>query len=292
MEKPALFIASSVEGLTVAEAINANLDHDTHPTLWRAGTFKLGSGALEDLVKKSSTIDFAVFVFTPDDIVTIRKQEIAVARDNVVFELGLFIGALGKERCYVVKPRGVEMHLPSDLLGITTADYVADRPDGDIASALNSACKEIKDQIKALGKIPKPAPGQSTSQRRHVANPPEYKLKNTDLQFLAECARSYVACPQGMGYFEILTRLKRESEPTLHISAIKLLRLGYVEKTVEHDQRDGEEYFAYRITDDGLEAFLKNEDSFAVASTQPLREKNRSLAVSTGFNDMDPDIPF
>eukprot|EP01041_Mallomonas_annulata_P031142 gene31142-53399_t len=96
----------------------------SHCTIWRNGTFKLGSDGLGDLIKKSSAVDFAVFVFTPDDITTMRNKEVIVARDNVVFELGLFIGALGKDRCYVVKPRGIEMHLPSDVAGVTTADYV------------------------------------------------------------------------------------------------------------------------------------------------------------------------
>ncbi len=96
MTKPALFIASSVEGLAVADAINENLDHDVHCTLWRAGTFKLSSQTIDDLVKKSSTVDFAVFVFTPDDLVTIREKEHVTARDNVIFELGCSLARLAR----------------------------------------------------------------------------------------------------------------------------------------------------------------------------------------------------
>lgn len=58
MEKPAVFIASSVEGLVVADAINVNLDHDAHCTIWRNGTFRLGSDGLGDLIRKSSAVDF------------------------------------------------------------------------------------------------------------------------------------------------------------------------------------------------------------------------------------------
>ena len=170
MTKPALFIASSVEGLAVADAINENLDHDVHCTLWRAGTFKLSSQTIDDLVKKSSTVDFAVFVFTPDDLVTIREKEHVTARDNVIFELGLFIGAIGKERCYIVKPRGVEMHLPSDLLGMNAADYAIDRPDGDVSSALNLACKLIKDRIKEKGPVDRSPFSRQSAPSRHVAS--------------------------------------------------------------------------------------------------------------------------
>lgn len=71
--KSTVFIASLVEGLRIADAINANLEHEAHCTIWRAGTFKLSSQSVDDLVKKSSTIDFAIFVLTPDEVATSRR---------------------------------------------------------------------------------------------------------------------------------------------------------------------------------------------------------------------------
>jgi predicted nucleotide-binding protein len=297
MDKASLFIASSVEGLSVAEAINLNLDHDAHTTLWRTGTFQLGSVALDDLVKKSSTVDFAVFVFTPDDVSTIRKQEAVIARDNVVFELGLFIGALGKDRCYVVRPRGVEMHLPSDLLGLTTADYEANRPDNDIASALNAACKLIKDRIRELGAIARSPLSKAGSPARHAANPPDYKLLDADLLFLAQCVKSHVANPSGLPFWSIENVLKGESEHALLMSAIKLLRLGYVEKTIETGYEDDSEYYAYRATDNGLDVFLKHENRYVefrkTSSTlQSMRSYAATKKTTSGFDDMDDKIPF
>lgn len=296
MDKASLFIASSVEGLSVAEAINLNLDHDAHTTLWRTGTFQLGSGALDDLVKKSSTVDFAVFVFTPDDVSTIRKQEAVIARDNVVFELGLFIGALGKDRCYVVRPRGVEMHLPSDLLGVTTADYEANRPDNDIASALNSACKLIKDRIRELGAIERSPFSKAGSPARHTANPPDYKLQDADLLFLAQCVKSHVASPDGLSFWSIENVLKGKSQHALFMSAIKLLRLGYVEKTIETGYEDNSEHFVYRSTDDGLDVFLKYESRYAEfrrpsSTLQSMRSYAAAKKTTDGFDDMDDKIP-
>ena len=304
MKKPAVFIASSTEGLSVADAINVNLDHDVHCTLWRNNTFKLGSDGLGDLIKKSCTVDFAVFVFTPDDIVTMRDKEMAVARDNVVFELGLFIGSLGKDRCYVVKPRGVEMHLPSDVAGVTTADYVADRPDGDTASALNAACKQIKDRIKELGTLTRSLTTQVWAPGQHTPNPPEYQLSGVDLEFLAQCVQGHVANPNGRSYNWISSQIVA-SEYRISLAAVKLARLGYIEKFIEVRDHD-EQYFSYRATEDGLDVFLKHENEYAnmQATKEEARQLNRgygqphnrtsapALKAKSGFDDMDDAIPF
>lgn len=294
MTKPTLFIASSVEGLRIADAINANLEHDAHCTIWRAGTFKLSSQSVDDLVKKSSTIDFSVFVFTPDDVATIRKHEEAIARDNVVFEMGLFVGSIGKDRCYIVKPRGVQMHLPSDLLGMNPADYAVDRPDGDIESALNYACKLIKDRIRELGAISRSPFVKASNAARNVANPPDYKLQDVDLLFLAECVKSQVSSPVGRSFNEISRELGTHSDHALALSAIKLERLGYVAKTIEQGEQDWE-YFAFAATEDGLDVFLKHEERIVqMHSPAPPARRGRAPAPkpASGFEDMDDDIPF
>lgn len=282
--KPKVFIASSVEGLPVADAINLNLDHDTYPTLWRTGTFKLGSSTIDDLVKKSSAVDFAVFVFTPDDAAVIREQSSQIVRDNVLFELGLFIGALGKERCYIVRPRGTDMHLPSDLLGITTADYESNRPDGDLGSALNAACKQIKDEITRHGPIHIDSKSSEQSEIKRIANPPQYILNSTDLKVLAECTYSQTSSPQGLAFYRISNNLQREPDGLLRISAIKLERLGYIEKSVQSDYQDNEPYYAYSITDNGIDIFLKHEKQFISGSS--------TQKTISNFNDMDDEIPF
>ena len=294
--KPTLFIASSVEGLGIADAINANLEHDAHCTIWRAGTFKLSSQSVDDLVKKSSAIDFAVFAFTPDDVSRIRSHEELVARDNVVFELGLFIGAIGKDRCYIVKPRGVDMHLPSDLLGMNVADYATDRPDADISSALNYACKQVKDRISELGAIARSPLVRADGAARHVANPPDYKLQDVDLLFLAECVKSRVTSPEGQTFHSISSQLKN-SDHELMLSAIKLDRMGYVEKTVEQEQQGYGEYYAFRATDDGMDILLKNEERIVELSKPAPRARPGygsapKAAKSMGFDNMDDDIPF
>ena len=146
---PALFIGSSVEGLNIAYAIQENLDFDCEPMVWPQGVFNPSSSALVDLYAFSRKAEFAVFVFTPDDIVHLRGAPHPVARDNVIFELGLFIGALGPRRCFFVVPRGSSLHVPSDLLGVEPLTYLAQRSDGNLRAALGPACNRIRQAIRS-----------------------------------------------------------------------------------------------------------------------------------------------
>ena len=52
------------------------------------------------LLKELDQSDYGVFVFAPTDIAVIRGSQADVVRDNVLFEMGLFTGKLGSERCF------------------------------------------------------------------------------------------------------------------------------------------------------------------------------------------------
>lgn len=262
-KKPQVFIASSVEGLRVADAVNLNLDESRicHPNLWRTGTFELGSSALDSLVNKSSTVDFAVFIFTPDDLSIIREKATATVRDNVVFELGLFIGALGKERCYIVRPRDIELHLPSDLLGINDAQYASDRPSSETSSALNAACTLIKDQIEKHGVLNKSpiTAVQANEAPTHVPNPMTLSLTPTDIEVLAECSGTAVEYPGGMN-FEQINRRVHVPDTLVRMSIIKLTRMGYLDQWVEEGEYGG--LYAYRITESGIDILIDKMPPF------------------------------
>jgi hypothetical protein len=98
------------------------------------------------------TNDFGVFVLSPDDVTVLRAEQYRVARDNVLLEAGMFLGRYGKEKAFLVTPRGLkDYHIPSDLLGITPADYDPDRLRTDSAQAtLGSACTKIKEAINRV----------------------------------------------------------------------------------------------------------------------------------------------
>jgi hypothetical protein len=159
--KSRIFVGSSIEALDTAYALQENLERDAEVTVWTQGIFDLSSQSLQALVDALDEFDFGVFVLTPDDVVKIKGAEHSVARDNVVFELGLFIGRLGRERCYIVAPRGSEdFHLPTDLLGVTAATYEPSRQDHNLIAALGPACNRIRKALERFGPVSKVTPAQ------------------------------------------------------------------------------------------------------------------------------------
>jgi len=145
--RPRVFIASSTEGLAIAEAIELDLQYFADVTIWDQGVFDLSACSLAALDEAADQSDFAIVVLTPDDVTTKRGQTYAVPRDNVIFELGFFMGRLGPERTYIVYSRTSSPALPSDIAGVTAATF-AERPDGNLAAAVGPASTQIKNAME------------------------------------------------------------------------------------------------------------------------------------------------
>lgn len=141
-----------MEGLPVAYALQSNLEHDVEATVWDQGVFGLTKSSLASLLEAVETFDFAALVLSADDTATIRATEYSIARDNVVFELGLFIGALGANRTFFLVPRGMpDLHLPSDLAGIAPGTYDPNRKDKNLRAALGPLSHAMRLSIQAAG---------------------------------------------------------------------------------------------------------------------------------------------
>ncbi|MFH0782326.1 MAG: nucleotide-binding protein [Pseudomonadota bacterium] len=151
MPKPSLFVGSSKEGLPFARAIRSRLMHDTEVTLWDEGFFSPGSTFIETLVNSLPRFDFAVLVLTPDDWVRSRNDETLSPRDNVVFELGLFMGRLGRLRTFMVLQADAGTKIPTDLAGVTMAQYCWPREDMNYEAAVGAACDSIRRVVEDLG---------------------------------------------------------------------------------------------------------------------------------------------
>jgi hypothetical protein len=144
---PSLFIGSSSEGLPIAYALQAELDAVCEPLVWSQGVFAPTGTTIGSLLEQAQNSDFAALVVTPDDLVVTRDAEVAVARDNVIFELGLFLGALGPQRVFIIQPRDQDLRLPSDLAGITCLNYRSNRRDRDLQGAIGPAATSIRNRI-------------------------------------------------------------------------------------------------------------------------------------------------
>ncbi|MGB5157095.1 MAG: TIR domain-containing protein [Desulfobacterales bacterium] len=151
MSKPRTFIASSSDHLDLAESVQANLEYDSHVEVWTQDVVVASARILDSLIRQIETTDFAVFICAPSDFVRIQGEEYHIVRDNVIFELGLFIGRLGPERSYLIIPRNSKksLHLPSDLQGVEPLTY--DDSHHNIVSSLAVPCRQIKERISSLG---------------------------------------------------------------------------------------------------------------------------------------------
>jgi len=122
MDRPRIFLGSSGKQAELLEAITRGLEDVADVEPWTT-TFNPGRSTLDRLVELSREVDFAAFVFAQDDWTTTDASEPSQAspRDNVVFEAGLFGGALGIRRTFILHANGSK--LPSDLLGLTSVRY-------------------------------------------------------------------------------------------------------------------------------------------------------------------------
>jgi predicted nucleotide-binding protein len=126
--------------------LQSELEREYDIEIWnQSQVFGLGTVTIEALEEAVSKYDFGLFVFTPDDEIKNRDSTKPAARDNVIFESGLFIGKLGRHRSFIIKPRGIVMQMPSDLQGLMVADYDGDKQNK--IAAVGAACNKIRAAI-------------------------------------------------------------------------------------------------------------------------------------------------
>lgn len=143
--KRKLFIGSSSEGSDIAEKLKEEIESEMGEwlecDLWNGGEiFELNKSALDSLIQASRKYDYGILVATKDDITKSRGAEAHVPRDNVMFEMGMFLGSLGLTRAFLF----VEKHskLPTDYNGITVPYF-----EKDIDGSIEEAVQKIKAAI-------------------------------------------------------------------------------------------------------------------------------------------------
>jgi hypothetical protein len=145
-----IFVASSTQGLKVAEAVQVNLEEYADVIIWNQQVFDVSSYLLEALERVAKEVDYGIFVITPDDLRKSATRSGPIPRDNVIFELGMFVGTIGRRRTFLIVPSDIELHLPSDLSGLVQARYRYERIKENSTAALGTACTQIRKAIETL----------------------------------------------------------------------------------------------------------------------------------------------
>lgn len=135
-----VFVGSSREALPVANLVAAGLaGKSLEPVIWSKGVFGASQTNIEALEEAIRACDFATLILSADDKVVSRGRRSSSPRDNVLFELGMFMGAVGRSRTFALVPATNVPKMPSDLLGLVPQLYQAGDPP-DVADA----CEELK----------------------------------------------------------------------------------------------------------------------------------------------------
>jgi hypothetical protein len=172
-QKPTVFIGSSSEESATLTTVTRLLKPFATVTPWTCGDeFKrIGDYFLDSLITASENFDFAVLIFGPDDLVTSREELYYAPRDNVVFELGLFISKLGRTNTFIIAPRlwRSGLKILSDLQGLNIAEYDPPERKKDLEAHLKKVCKKIGEKMRQIGPAQPPtAPKGVTDVRRPI----------------------------------------------------------------------------------------------------------------------------
>ena len=149
--RPVLFVGCSAEALPIGRAIQSDLEHDPIVVrIWTDDTFKASQYPIESLELELSKVDFAALVLSPDDRVISRNRTSEAPRDNLVFELGMFMGALGRSRTFLIRPHSADIKIPTDLSALTALTYQSDAQ-GINPTDVSSVCNQLRSTIMAMG---------------------------------------------------------------------------------------------------------------------------------------------
>jgi hypothetical protein len=159
ISKPTLFIGSSSESKALMREIQTIMSEHCDVKPWDKDIFHVGGTTLESLRREVLLSDFALLILYPDDQIIKRDEGGYTTRDNILFELGLFMGVLGPKRAFwllVTDKRGgmsKEVLIPSDIepltrLNIQWLDENTFEPDLQIiCDAIKAAIEREENQL-------------------------------------------------------------------------------------------------------------------------------------------------
>jgi len=140
--KPKIFIGSSKAGYSIAEKVKSNLSSVGDCFLWQdPDVWEPNRSTFDNLLRMARYFDFGVFVATADDLTLTKDSLVIEPRDNVILEMSLFLGAMGRDKSFLLVEEGIK--LPSDFNGI----YMPRFKSSDDATII-SACKDYANKME------------------------------------------------------------------------------------------------------------------------------------------------
>jgi hypothetical protein len=109
--------------------------------------FDAGSNFLTALMERSGNVEFAILLYTADDLLLSRGNTYHIARDNVIFEYGLFVSKLGPLHSILVAPKEHDLKFMSDIAGYSVVTY---EKEGLPEEYLMAAALKIRKDFSAL----------------------------------------------------------------------------------------------------------------------------------------------
>jgi hypothetical protein len=139
--RPKIFIGSSKVGEPIAMKVKEYLSKIADPVVWSENNvWEPNRSTFDNLLRLANHFDFGVFVATADDLTLTNDNLVIEPRDNVILEMALFLGAMGRYKSFLLVEKGIK--LPSDFNGIYMPRF--EKTDED---SLKGACQEFADQV-------------------------------------------------------------------------------------------------------------------------------------------------
>jgi hypothetical protein len=146
--KSVIFVGSSSEAKDLIGGLDLNLDGKVSVSDWSNTSWPLSRSALHGVEQLLDNADFAAFILSADDVAVIRGEAHSVPRDNVLLELGMAYGRLGRDRTFILAPRVGATRGPSDLAGISVIEY---EHESDSRSTMRTPANRLWETIERLG---------------------------------------------------------------------------------------------------------------------------------------------
>ena len=149
--KARLIIVSSVENRSIANAVQDDVRGHAEIESLTLDFLRLSSSSISSLTLVLEGIDIGVIILGPDDLASLRHEEFQVARDRVMYQVGLFAGKLGRDRCFVLAPGSADDDNRSiNIPGLNICYIDPNKLKSDMKAAIGSVGNEIRLAVLSL----------------------------------------------------------------------------------------------------------------------------------------------